>query len=310
MKLKKWKISRFWRRIRIRRQYKDRLFQKVFEDKKDLLELYNAVNGTGYTNLEDLEITTLEDVIYLSMKNDLSFIISSTLNLYEHQSTYNPNLPVRGLIYFARLYEAYIKKNDYNVYGHKQIKLPTPQFIVFYNGRENQPDEQILKLSDAFEPELLSEPMLECKARMLNINYGHNEKLLKACKRLHDYSYFMKEVNGGLDKGYELDEAISMAMDDCIENGVLADILLKCKSEVFHMLLTEYDEKKHLKHVREEGRAEGREEGQIETLVRVNELTIRLAEQGRMDDIVKAAKDKHYQEQLFKEFGLSKDMTD
>lgn len=260
MKLKKWKISRFWRRIRIRRQYKDRLFQKVFEDKKDLLELYNAVNGTAYTNAEELEITTLDDVIYLSMKNDLSFIISSTMNLYEHQSTYNPNIPVRGLIYFARLYEAHIKKQGHDIYGHKQVLLPTPQFVVFYNGSEKHPDEVILKLSDAFEPRLLSEPVLECKARMLNINYGHNEKILKACRRLHDYSYFMKEVNTGLEKGMVLDEAIASAMDDCIEKNVLADILLKCKSEVFYMLLTEYDEKKHLRHVKEEGREEGREE--------------------------------------------------
>ncbi len=121
---------------------------------------------------------------------------------------------------------------------------------------ENQPDELDLKLSDAFETKLLSEPVLECKARMLNINYGHNEKILKSCKRLHDYSYFMKEVNVGLDKGMELDEAIASAMDDCIEKNVLADILLKCKSEVFNMLLTEYDEKKHLKYVKEEGKEE------------------------------------------------------
>ena len=93
-----------------------------------------------------------------------------------------------------------------------------------------------------------------------NQNYGHNEKILKACKRLHDYSYFMKEVNVGLDRGMALDEAIVSAMDDCIEKNVLADILIKCKSEVFYMLLTEYDEKKHLKHVKEEGREEGKEE--------------------------------------------------
>ena len=132
MKLKHTKFVRFMRKFHVRRKYKDRLFQKVFEDKKDLLELYNAVNETNYTNPDELEITTLEDVIYLSMKNDLSFIIGSTLNLYEHQSTYNPNIPIRSLIYFARLYEAYINKNGYNVYGHKLIKLPTPQFIVFY----------------------------------------------------------------------------------------------------------------------------------------------------------------------------------
>lgn len=298
MKLKKWKISRFWRRIRIRRQYKDRLFQKVFEDKKDLLELYNAVNETNYTNSEELEITTLDDVIYLSMKNDLSFIISSTMNLYEHQSTFNPNIPIRGLIYFARLYEAYIKKNGYDIYGHKRVLLPTPQFIVFYNGKENQPDELDLKLSDVFETKLLSEPVLECKARMLNINYGHNEKILKSCKRLHDYSYFMKEVNVGLDKGMELDEAIASAMDDCIEKNVLADILLKCKSEVFYMLLTEYDEKNHWRHVKEEGREEGREEQRIElakkmlqkgegkyTIAEISELT------GLTEDEIKALRE-------------------
>ena len=266
MKLKKWKISRFWRRIRIRRQYKDRLFQKVFEDKKDLLELYNAVNGTNYTNSEELEINTLDDVIYLSMKNDLSFIISSTMNLYEHQSTYNPNIPIRGLIYFARLYESYIKTNGYDIYGHKRVLLPTPQFIVFYNGKENQPDELVLNLSDAFETKLLSEPVLECKARMLNINYGHNEKLLNACKRLHDYAYFIKEVNAGLDKGMEFDEAVAKAMDSCIEKNVLADILQKCKNEVFDMLLTEYDEKKHWKTVREEGILEGRDRERTELI--------------------------------------------
>lgn len=300
MKLKKWRISRFWRRIRIRRKYKDRLFQKVFEDRKDLLELYNAMNGTHYTNPEELEITTLEDVIYLSMKNDLSFIISSTLNLYEHQSTFNPNLPIRGFIYFAKLYESYIKRNDFDIYGHKLIKLPAPQFIVFYNGRENQPDELALKLSDAFEPESNNETVLECRARMLNINYGHNEKLLNSCKRLHDYSYFISEVNKALEKGYELDEAINIAMDVCIKMNVLADILLKCRSEVFNMLLTEYDEKKQRIYLKREGHEEGREEA----IEQINQLNLILAEQGRMDDIIKAAKDKEYQEKLFKEFGI------
>ena len=292
MKLKHIKLNRFFRRFHIRKKYKDRLFQKVFEDKKDLLELYNAVNETHYTNPDELEITTLEDVIYLSMKNDLSFIISSTMNLYEHQSTYNPNIPIRGLIYFARLYEAYIKKYNYNVYGHKLIKLPTPQFIVFYNGKENQPDEKELKLSDAFMPEKVKEPMLECKVRMLNINYGHNEKILKASRRLNDYSYFINEVNVALDYGYELDEAIETAIDKCIENDIMADILLKCKSEVFNMLLTEYDEKKHMKWIREE------------VTERINTLNILLSEQGRTDDIIKAAKDKEYQKKLFDEFGL------
>ena len=296
MKLKKINLNRFLRKFHIRKKYKDRLFQKVFEDKKDLLELYNAVNETQYTNPDELEITTLEDVIYLSMKNDLSFIISSTLNLYEHQSTYNPNMPIRGLIYFARLYEAYINKNGYNVYGHKRIKLPTPQFIVFYNGRENQPDEKELKLSDAFMPSKANEPMIECRVRMLNINYGHNDRILKASKRLNDYSYFINEVNIALDKGYELEAAIEKAINKCIDNDVMTDILLKCKSEVFNMLLTEYDEKKHMNSIREEGREEGEE--------RFGILTAHLLEQGRIDEAIMAAKDKEYRQKLFDEFGL------
>lgn len=179
MKLNKWNIGRFWRRLKPRRKYKDKLFQRVFSDKKDLLDLYNAVNQTSYTNPDDLEITTLEDVIYLSMKNDLSFIISSTLNLYEHQSTFNPNMPIRGLLYFARLYEAYIKEHSLDVYGRQRISLPAPQFIVFYNGREKQPDELILKLSDCFTPNVPASnhtSVLECQAQMFNINYGHNQK--------------------------------------------------------------------------------------------------------------------------------------
>lgn len=276
MKPRKWNINRFWRRLKPRRKYKDKLFQRVFCEKKDLLDLYNAINHTFYTNPDDLEITTLEDVIYLSMKNDLSFIISSTLNLYEHQSTFNPNMPIRGLIYFARLYEAYIKENDLYVYGHSQIFLPTPQFIVFYNGKENQPDELILKLSDSFIPSTslsqLTTPVLECQARMLNINYGHNQKLLDSCKRLHDYSFFIAEVNQNLDKGYDLNDAVYQAMNVCIKNDVLSDILVKSQSEVFNMLLTEYDEKKHFRMLYKEGHKDGMKEARHEAIKKATEM--------------------------------------
>lgn len=269
MKLYKWNMSRFWRHLKPRRKYKDKLFQRIFSDKKDLLDLYNAVNQTSYTNPDDLEITTLEDVIYLSMKNDLSFIISSTLNLYEHQSTFNPNMPIRGLIYFARLYETYIKKHSLDVYGRQRISLPAPQFVVFYNGRENQPDELILKLSDCFTPNMAGKhlfPVLECQARMVNINYGHNQKLLDSCKRLHDYSYFVAEVNKNLDSGYDLSNAVYYAMNVCIKKDVLSDILEKSKSEVFHMILTEYNEKLHLKTVYNEGHEDGTNEARMEAI--------------------------------------------
>lgn len=148
------------------------------------------------------------------------------------------------------------------------------------------------------------EKVLECKAKMLNINYGHNKNILEACKRLNDYAYFVAQVNQNLQKGFLLEDAIDIAIDTCIKQGALVDILQKCRSEVFNMILTEYNEKKHLKNTREEGRQEGLQEGREETLVRLNQLNTRLIEANRIDDLAKAAKDRAYQEQLFQEFGL------
>lgn len=167
-------------------------------------------------------------------------------------------MPIRGLLYFARFYEAYIKKYKLDIYGRGLVKLPSPQFVVFYNGRENQPDEMIIRLSDAFVPELNEDaPVLECMAKMININYGHNKALWNSCRRLHDYSYFVAKVNTYLDEGVSLNIAINNAVNYCIDNDILSDILIKCKSEVFDMLLTEYDEKLHAKTLYNEGYEDG-----------------------------------------------------
>ena len=241
---------KFVRRFRFHnRKYKDRLFQRVFQDKEDLLELYNAINGTDHQNPEELEITTLEDVIFMSMKNDKSFMISSTMNLYEHQSTVNPNMPVRGLLYFAQLYDEYIKLHDLNMYGHKLVKLPMPQYIVFYNGTEKIPDDYTLLLSDAFESDPSAkdmEPALECKARILNVNSGHNAELMNKCRRLMHYSLFIARIRQNIDRG---------------RHDILKDVLLKNRSEVRHMLLTEFDEKKFAKSIWKEGHESGYTEG-------------------------------------------------
>lgn len=163
------------------------------------------------------------------------------------------------------------------------------------------PDEMVLKLSDAFVPSVEEDDVvLECKTRMLNINYGHNQQLLNTCQRLHDYAYFVEEVNRNLDKKETLEVAINKAMDTCIEKGVLVDILEKCRSEVFYMILTEYDEKKHLRNVREEGRQEGREELDKQ----LNSLYAMLIDANRMDDVARAIKDKEFRDKLMKEFGL------
>ncbi|MBE5891763.1 MAG: hypothetical protein E7286_00125 [Lachnospiraceae bacterium] len=265
-----------WRfkKLHVNRKYKDRLFRFLFKEKKDLLDLYNAVNRSNYDDPEVLEIMTMEDVIFLKMKNDLSFMVTDRLNLYEHQSTYSPNMPLRGLFYLARQYEGIIAKTQENLYGSKLVKIPTPEFVIFYNGTIEQQDRMELYLSDAFT-EGRGSGCLECKATMFNINRGHNQELMERCRRLWEYAEFIAEVNDNLEKGYSLKRAITNAMSNCIERGVLADILLVNKAEVMGMLLTEYDEKKHMKAIRKEGYEDGLELGRMQGRVEGLEALIR-----------------------------------
>ncbi len=250
----------FWKRLRINRRYKDRLFRFLFQDKKDLLALYNAVNGSSYSNPDDLEIVTLDDVIFMKMKNDLSFMVSDQLNLYEHQSTYSPNMPLRGLIYFTHQYEGLLTRQKESLYGAKLLRLPAPAYVIFYNGRREQPDRTELFLSDAFETGR-GTGCLECRAVMLNINRGHNKELTDKCRRLWEYSEFVAEVNDNLDRNMSLKAAIVKAMDTCIQRGILTDILQSNKAEVPGMLLTEYDEKKHMRTLYREGYEDGEKAG-------------------------------------------------
>ncbi len=233
----------------------------LWQKTKDLLQLYNAVNNSDYTNPNDLEIITLEDVIFMKMKNDLSFMIGNRLNLYEHQSTYSPNMPIRGLIYFSRQYEGIIAEEKHNVYGSKLIKLPTPEYVIFYNGTRVQKDRTELYLSDSFETGR-GTGCLECRAVMLNINRGHNKKLLEKCRRLWEYAEFIAEVNDNLSRNMSLKRAIKNAMDSCIEKRILMDILVKNRAEVMHMLLTQYDEEKHMRDTYKEGYEEGERAGE------------------------------------------------
>ena len=154
------------------RTYKDRVFRMIFKEKESFLELYNAMNKTAYTNLEDLTVTTLENAIYLSMKNDVSYLLYDRLALYEHQSTRNPNLPLRDLFYVANIYSRLTYAD--NLYGAKLVKIPEPVFVVFYNGKEEMPERSVLRLSDAYE-QPSGDPALELKVIVLNINPGYNK---------------------------------------------------------------------------------------------------------------------------------------
>ena len=195
------------------------------------------------------------------MKNDISFLLTDILNLYEHQSTFSPNLPLRGLFYFARLYQK-IVGNEKRVYSGKLIELPYPQFVVFYNGTMQEPERQVLELSDAFPTWSQKEnAALNCKAVVLNINLGYNKEVMEKCKKLKEYAQYIARVRIFLDAGFDIETAIDKATDECIAEGILEQILKDNRGEVRSMLLTQYDEQAHIEYEKELSFEEGKEEG-------------------------------------------------
>ena len=254
-------------RRRANRKYKDRLFIRIFEDREDLLRLYNAVNASDYPCADDLEVTTLDNAIYMRMKNDVSFLIDGYMSLYEHQSTFNPNMPLRDCLYLLEPYQNYIDSRELDLYSSVLLKIPAPRLVVFYNGQEKMRDEEecILRLSDAYErPE--EEPALECIVRVININYGKNRQMMEKCPKLFEYAYLVAKIRENQAAGKTLEGAIGEAVKDCLARGYLTELLTNYRREVMGMLLYEYDEKKHLRNTYEEGRQEGRQEGRREGL--------------------------------------------
>ena len=246
----------------------------LFSGRNELLKLYNAINGTSYDDPDLLQVNTLENAIYMSMQNDVSFIIEMRLNLYEHQSTYSPNLPVRYLLYVADVYSDYTK--DMNLYGTKAVKLPTPKFVIFYNGQAEQPDRKELKLSELFSiPD--ADPSLELKAVMLNINKGHNRKLMETCRTLQDYAEYTFRVRKYAAE-MPLDEAVERAITECISEGILEDFLRKNRAEAKKVSIYEYDEERHMRQTREEGMEEGYANGLTQGIIQTAVNMLKLKE--------------------------------
>ena len=271
--------------VTINRSYKDRLFKIIFEDKKELLSLYNALTGKNYQNPDELEINTIDDVIYMHLKNDMSFILDDWQNLFEQQSTFNPNQPLRGFFYFADLYK--VKYFGKKIYSTRLLKIPTPQYIVFYNGTTSMPDRKELRLSDAFQ-QPTAQPDIEVVAHMLNINYGHNKELMERCQKLKEYAQFIDIIRHYLreNKQWSNEQAISKAIDDCIKNNILRDILQKERLRVMASILSEFDEVGYKEMIRqeayedayEEGHEAGLEEGREQELAHGVKSYIKLAQ--------------------------------
>ena len=246
------------------RQYKDTVFRMLFSEKENLLSLYNAVTGNAYQNADDLKIVTLENAIYMGMKNDLAFMLETNIYLYEHQSTLNPNIPLRNLIYIGIEYQQYV--DDKSLYSSRLQKIPAPKFMVFYNGTDAVDDRVELRLSNAYE-HLAGEPDLELKVLMLNVNEGHNKELMEQCQTLKEYAIYVARVRKYASE-MNLNDAVARAIDECIKEGILVEFLRKNRSEVKMVSILEYDkeweEKKLRKAEYEAGRSEGIEIGKSE----------------------------------------------
>ena len=277
----------------VQHNYKDTVFRMLFKERENLLSLYNALNGTAYTDVDSLEITTLENAVYMNYKNDISFVFDFELLLYEHQSTINPNMPLRDLLYVTRVLQGIIRGE--NLYSKMIVNIPTPKFVVFYNGTDFQPEQQVLRLSDAFEKKQ-EQLALELIVVVYNINLGHNQKLLDACRLLKEYAQYVEQVRI-FAKRMSFPEAVEKAVDYCIGNGILSDFLSKNRAEAIAMSIFEYDEEKHMKSEREEWREIGREEGR-DDLARILK---QLMDSGKTDKLKRALSDQKYREQLYRE---------
>ena len=284
-------------------QYKDRLFSFIFgsEDHRDwTLSLYNAVNGTHYSDPEQIVITTIREALYLGMHNDVSFMICNQMNMYEQQSTFNPNMPLRMLQYAGSLYEKDITLRGKNKYSRRIVPLPVPKLVVFYNGLEQEDDVTTLRLSDAFSEEHRHAADIEVRVRMLNINHGHNRGLMAACKPLMEYAWIVDSIRT-LEKSCGLEAAIGITIDQMPNDFQVKPLLEGHRAEVKTMLLTEYNEKKQWELVYNEGVEEGREEGRLE----LSRLIKMLLASGRLKEIEKVITDPVYRDQLLNELQIT-----
>ena len=228
------------------KNYKDTVYRMLFKEADAALLLYNGLNGTAYTDESMLEFNTLENAIYMGMKNDLSFLVTNQMHLYEQQSTYTPNMPLRDLFYVADLLQVFVK--DKTLHSSRQIKLPTPHFVVFYNGMKDMPEKLELKLSDAFAVPSKN-PELELKV----------QELKEKCPTLREYVIYVEKVRSYA-KTLPLEVAVEQAVEDCVRENVLRDFLLKQRAEVVKMSIYEYDKERELKLIRADERELGREE--------------------------------------------------
>ena len=274
-------------RKKANKNHKDSVFTKLFGNEETLLELYSALEGTHYGKDTKIRITTLDDTLYMERKNDISFVIDGKIVvLIEHQSTINENMPLRMLFYISRLYEKITNEREENLYRKGIITIPKPEFIVLYNGEDEAPDEQTLRLSDMFAKHGKKSTIdLELTVKVLNINKGHNLEIAARSLVLSDYETFIEVIREYKKKTKDLRTAMELAVKECIRRNILKNFLKANASEVMNMLFGEWNWDKALE-VREmegyekgieEGIEKGREEG-VEQFAKLIEQGVSVAE--------------------------------
>lgn len=286
------------------RIYRDALFKRIFgsEEHKDYsLSLYNAVNHTTYTNPEEIVINSLEDVVYMKVKNDVSFLFNQSMVLFEQQATWNPNMPFRMLDYILTEWKGMLE-DPYDIYLPGPIRLPVPQCIVFYNGPETAQFREELRLSDLYEGK--GKGCLELYARVYNINGNSESDLLMKCRPLYEYTWVIDHIKEKMDRREgKLGEVISAVIDSIPKDFMIYEMMQKEKTEVLGVLMTEFDEKKYKEAVKryeaqlykqavadgkEEGLAEGLAEGRKEGIKNAkSDICLKLLERNmQIDEIV------------------------
>ncbi len=252
-------------------KYKDRLFKFIFgenteQSKRWRLQLYNALNETNFTDPDELQINTIENVVYISMHNDISFLVDTEMNLFEEQSSYNPNMPLRGYMYFSILYQTYLTTKDQNLISSTRIMIPTPKFYVFYHGGPKQPERWKMRLSDSFLSKDDSGDF-QWTATIINLHPNHNAALNKSCIPLYHYVKFVSMITANKKAGLENKDAIVKAVDQSIQEELLEGFFKIHRAEVIGMCLAEVSEEEQRRIWHKDGFTEGEQKGRSEKAV-------------------------------------------
>ena len=237
-------------------KYKDNVFCMLYRDKKNLLELYNALNDSNYTNVDDLEVTALKDGSYMKYKNDASFVLNMSLYMFEQQSSKNENMPLRFLHYLSDVYREMF--GNELLHRKTMMKIPVPYFVTFYNGKEKW-DRDKLTLAEMFEKHV-DNPQIDLQVKVIDIN--GDAEILNKCKSLRDYMTFVEKVRKKTDnEKINVREAVIQAIDECIEENILVDFFKEHREEIVEVSIYDYEEEKVRKTLADEAREEGLAEG-------------------------------------------------